>query len=414
MKLSGLWFNKIHFMIFILFRLFILYIALFTVHLIFIIFLPNQFLLTFTNIKNRNRNNIGIYYIYLLSLCLILFGCYLLAGFGFILTIKWIVYDLLLLNVIWTIYAMIFNWNSIHMSTSLISDISKFLNNGYHLDFKDAKSYLSIFIIDFINDWWFTDLIYSFKNKPLLILSFLIHDLLVWLGVRSLTHKGFKHVWSKPWIIINNRLPWFFTLLRLGFGCLIVIFFFVSFYYTFNLIIYSILAIFYSIYLLFIHFKELSINKNNNIKNSRFLRMIYEFKVMNINLAPIAALIQQIHSCKFNSILFIITGVFIILIINVIKTSPSFINLIIKIENSIIDLFYIFNDSINPSQTLNHEGSNINQQMGQASWPNEEGFVVSNIKQNRQHKYSFINRKFVVPQPLPQNYLPLPLGVKGG
>jgi hypothetical protein len=52
--------------------------------------------------------------------------------------------------------------------------------------------------------------------------------------------------------------------------------------------------------------------------------------------------------------------------------------------------------------------------MGQASWPNEEGFVVSNIKQNRQHKYSFINRKFVVPQPLPQNYLPLPLGVKGG
>lgn len=86
-------------------------------------------------IKQYNKVNIGIYYIYLLSLCLILFGCYLLAGFGFILTIKWIVYDLLLFNVIWTIYAMMLNWNSIHMSTSLISDISKFLNNGYHLDF---------------------------------------------------------------------------------------------------------------------------------------------------------------------------------------------------------------------------------------------------------------------------------------
>ena len=37
------------------------------------------------------------------------------------------------------------------MSTSFISDIMKFINNGFYLDSDDAKSYLSIFIIKFIN-----------------------------------------------------------------------------------------------------------------------------------------------------------------------------------------------------------------------------------------------------------------------
>jgi len=37
------------------------------------------------------------------------------------------------------------------MSTSFISDIIKFIKNGFYLDINDAKSYLSIFIIKFIN-----------------------------------------------------------------------------------------------------------------------------------------------------------------------------------------------------------------------------------------------------------------------
>lgn len=190
----------------------------------------------FTNIKYRYRNIVKskIYYIYLMFLVLILFGFLFLwlinsdsqlatiesAGFDYILFIKLIIYVLLLCNILWTIYVMIFMWNSIHMSTSFISDIIKFINNGFYLDSDDAKSYLSIFIIKFINT--------------------------------------------------NNSWSLFFNLLSLGLVSLIFIFMFIFFYYTFNPIIYSILAILYFIYLLFIHFKKLSINKNNNINNSIF------------------------------------------------------------------------------------------------------------------------------------------------
>jgi hypothetical protein len=108
---------------------------------------------------------------------------------------------------------------------------------------------------------------------------------------------------------------------------------------------------------------------------------------MNINLAPIVVLIQQINSGRFNSISLFIIGVFIILIINVIITSQSFINLIIKIENLIIDLFFIFNGSINLSQSENIE-SNIKQQMNQTS---KLKLRLSKTEHNRQHKYSFFN-----------------------
>jgi len=276
----------------------------------------------FTNIKYRYRNIVksGIYYTYLMFLVLILFGW--LMGFDYILIIKWIVYVLLSCNIILTIYVMIFIWNSIHMSTSFISDIIKFIKNGFYLDINDAKSYLSIFIIKFINTKW------------------------------SL----------------------FFTLLSLGLASFIFIFIFIFFYYTFNPIIYSVLAILYFIYLLFIHFKELSINKNNNISNSKFLRIIYEFKFMNINLAPIAVLIQLINSGRFNSILLFIIGILIILIINVIITSQSFINLIIKIENLIINLFFVFNSVFN---ILQKGGSNIS---------------ISNMKLPRRNEHRFYVR----------------------
>jgi len=154
----------------------------------------------------------------------------------------------------------------------------------------------------------------------------------------------------------------------------IFIFIFIFFYYTFNPIIYSVLAILYFIYLLFIHFKELSINKNNNISNSKFLRIIYEFKFMNINLAPIAVLIQLINSGRFNSILLFIIGILIILIINVIITSQSFINLIIKIENLIINLFFVFNSVFN---ILQKGGSNIS---------------ISNMKLPRRNEHRFYVR----------------------
>ncbi len=102
--------------------------------------------------------------------------------------------------------------------------------------------------------------------------------------------------------------------------------------------------------------------------------MIYEFKLMNINLAPIAVLIQLINSGRFNSILLFIIGILIILIINVIITSQSFINLIIKIENLIINLFFVFNSVFN---ILQKGGSNIS---------------ISNMKLPRRNEHRFYVR----------------------
>lgn len=57
----------------------------------------------------------------------------------------------------------------------------------------------------------------AFKKKPLLILSFLIHDILVWSGIRSLTYKGFYHVWSKPTILMTTNAQWLLIILELGY-----------------------------------------------------------------------------------------------------------------------------------------------------------------------------------------------------
>lgn len=178
----------------------------------------------------------------------------------------------------------------------------------------------------------------AFKKKPLLILSFLYHDLMVWWGFRSLNHKGFYHVWSTPTILMTTKIPWFLTILWLGVNAFTYTLIFLLLYYTFNYIFYSTLAIIYLTYLLFIHFKELAINRENNIQYSWLLRIIYEFKLMNLNLAPLFALIQQIQICRSNSFLFVISGIFTILIINVIITSQSFINFIIKVEIIILEV----------------------------------------------------------------------------
>src|SRR6266481_3465093 len=127
-----------------------------------------------------------------------------------------------------------------------------------------------------------------------------------------------------------------------------------------------------------------------DINDAKSYLSIFIIKFININLAPIAVLIQLINSGRFNSMLLFNIGVLIILIINIIITSQSFINLIIKIENSIINLFFVFNNVFNLLQRQ-REGSNINisnikHKMSTNSTLKSR---LGKAEQNKQHKYSY-------------------------
>ena len=177
-------------------------------------------------------------------------------------------------------------------------------------------------------------------------------EILYLLGVRSEYHKGIKHMWSKRTIVLCESIGLtpgllFFLvrvyLLRIVLGLIIGI----TLYYTivtWLYLVYSVAGIVYAIYLLIQHYQQIAKNKEDNIKNSWLLKWIYEYKIINLNLAPIVGLLHIIREGGFNTVNTFVLGTLLLLITNVTVTSQPFIKLIIRMEKGILNLFTLLNN----------------------------------------------------------------------